>query len=236
MMKLWKNIRAAAAICLIGSSMAANELSDLMKMNALYGSKQELYMEFDITMTYANFHKKEEKQACILVKDNSKTYYKVMQIEYLNDDTYSLLVDHEQRLLVIDQSLKADETTKLMNKLGVSDMGDTTKLKAGYVVRYTDKQHHTIRLKPKSPTSEFEWIDIVLNSDYSLSRVSYSYRDDGSEGPKVTYYDVVYRKLRFKSEPRYLNAAKFIHPGKGALKPTGAIAAYRVVDKRKKTH
>jgi|GEM_PF-7114207 len=214
------------------NGLHADALDDLVRMNALYQKKTSLYMEFDLVLRYKNNRKTEEKHTCVLSQNANRTYYKALNTEYVNDGTNSFFLDHTQKLLIIGTSRDQEAMNAILSKPTGSFAGDSAKLMKEYSIQYVDTGRNTILLLPKEESSEFASIYITLNSDYSLSKIVYHYKEDKSKGVKITGYEITYRIQTFHAESKYFSSSKYASVKNDKIFPKKQYASYKIVDKR----
>lgn len=230
-----KLILIAGIVC-SAIALRANEIQDLLRMNSFYQSQKSLYMEFDVLLKYVDAPQNEERRSCLLTSDKTRSYYKVMHTEYVNDGKFSLFIDHAEKIAVVSDYENPEETEALLKKFSVSNSTDTAELKKQYTIRYIGGAHNAIRMLPKDKEDENESIDIYFNPDYSLSKVVYVMRDTREPGPRMTSYSVIYKKQQTRAETAYFDSGKYIRPKKGKLEAAPGLSGYKIIDKRKRTH
>ncbi len=212
------------------SRLWGDAMDDLLKMSALYSSKQELYMEFDLVLNYRNRTPAVEKHHCLLSQDGTRAYYRALNTEYVRDANYAVFIDHGQKLLIVGAG--TGETAPMTNAIK-QFTGDTALLRKEYQVRYAPNSANTVIMLPRGENSEFSEVHITLNSDYTMSRIVYHYKTkSGAKDVGLSSYSITYHKQHFRAETSYFSSARYVRIDQDRIVPKQNLASYKVIDKR----
>jgi len=104
-----------------------NEMADLLKLSEAYKTKNIL-LEFNIVLNYNN--KKQDSYSGKYCKNEKGFYYSVFHIETYSDEKYSVVVDKNQKLVIVGDAVNENagkEITAFLSTLK-TDSGAIGKL------------------------------------------------------------------------------------------------------------
>ncbi|MCE3226676.1 MAG: hypothetical protein K0S32_1227 [Bacteroidetes bacterium] len=209
------------------------ELEDLLKLSKTYSS-DNLSLEFKLDMNYSN--QKKQSYTGKYLKNKKGFYYSVIHIESFSDDVNSVVIDKDQKLIVVGNSLSSDKTGDEIKNMLSQFKFDSADVKNRYDLKYIANTNKLkkIAMNLKDEESEFESIEVTLMEDYTLSEIRYKFRKSTARN-YVTDYTITYTKQKLSGAVSIpVKLSNYIVLNGNSIKPVKAYEGYKLVDNRYK--
>lgn len=225
------------SVALATETPAEKARTDFQKVNSLYAStaSYSLDIQYSVFDNHTGGNLVEQK-AGKYIRYQDMSYSKLLDIETIVNPKRTIIVNHEDRFIVIADTKKTELSplqTDMGNLLGqcshitVQDVGST-------------ERHYTLSFSEEESESEFSKIELVINlTNYSIKKMTLYYNqemplteNDYYAKEKKPRLEIVYKtftpnaaiNVNLFSETAYVSEANAVYKGKGKC------AAYEVIN------
>jgi hypothetical protein len=234
-MKLIITTIIAGIFLLCPTQTLADEFSDLMRLRRVYNTKA-MFLEFKVDINYND--KKHEEYQGKYYKNSNGFCYNVFHVETFCNSKYSVIVDKNQKLLLVGDAAQVSSTDKEISNFISQLQTDTLSIKIAYDLKYVGDSKNTIKtisLVPKDEDNEFSSIEISINSDFTLSKIKYNYRTSEAK-THIANYIVTYQKQELKDNIKLPGGlSKYVEIKKSGISPSKTYSGYKIIDNRYKS-
>lgn len=216
-----------------------NVKQDVLKINEAYSKFNDLSMSI-IYNVYANASSSvpAESETGSFKQHGSLRYSRIKEIESLQNKEYLVVVDNEEKVIVVGNPVKFNP-----KKITMLDL-DTAFAKCSsvkFIDNSISQNGYKLMFKP-TIVSEFDAIDLYFNKkSFLVEKMVFYYRekikineaDENSvkEKPKL---EVIFSNMNFKTEPdiNFFSEGRFIEKKKGKYFPVSAYNQYNLIDQK----
>lgn len=216
-----------------------NVKEDVMKINEAYSKFIDLSMNITYNV-YANAASTlpAESETGSFKQHGNLRYSRIKEIESLQNKEYLVVVDNEEKIIVVGNPVKFNP-----GKITLLDL-DTAFAKCSSV-KFMDNNASQKGYKLMFKTnivSEFDAIDLYFNKkSFLVERMVFYYRErikineaDENSVKEKPRLEIIFSNMNFKtvSDINFFSEARFIEKKKGKYYPVSAYNQYNLIDQK----
>lgn len=227
-------------ICIMAmNTNSQNAKQDVLKINEAYSKFNDLSMSITYNV-YANAASSipAESETGSFKQHGSLRYSRIKEIESLQNKEYLVVVDNEEKIIVVGNPVKFNP-----KKITLLDL-DTAFAKCSsvkFIDNNTGQKGYKLMFK-QNIVSEFDAIDLYFNKkSFLVEKMVFYYRekikineeDENAvkEKPKL---EIIFSNMNFKTiaDINFFSEARFIEKKKGKYYPVSAYNQYNLIDQK----
>lgn len=222
-------------VCFVNAPVKAQDAAEeLKKISEWYLARQSFESSFDyILYTDAGRKKQVEKQQGLYCRSGNKTYMKGLATETMSNETYSVTVNHQEKMIMASKAAEAQKQGTEVDQADLLKQYTNASDKLTY--RKIDNSSSEISIQKEN--GPYAAVKVVYNHrQHILNELHLQFRNtDGinwTYGTKQPYLVIRYYGLKYdhKVSPSLFDEKRFITitAGTRKVKPAAAFARYQV--------
>lgn len=218
-------------LCFLNAT-AQDATAELQKISEWYLARQSFESSFDyILYTDAGMKKQVEKQQGMYCRTGNKSYMRGLATETMNNETYSVTVNHQEKMIL---------ASKTATKAGGTELDQAELLKhymAGtHTLSYKKLDNNNSEITIQKEAGPYAAVKVIYNhKQHILTELHLLFRNtDGinwSYGTKQPYLVIRYHGLKYdhRISPSLFDEKRFVTITAGSkVKPAPAFSRYQV--------
>jgi len=221
------------------NSFGQNAKQDVMKINEAYSKFNDLSMNISYNL-YKNYAATSpvETETGSYKQHGSLRYNKLKGTESLQNKEYLIIVDNEDKIIVVSNPVKFNPGKITMVDL---DKAFANCSSIQFIDNKTDQNGYKLTFK-QNIVSEFDAIDLYFNKkSFLVERIVFYYREKISVNPEdesslkeKPKLEIIFSNMNFKtiSDLTFFSEDRFIEKRQGKYYPVSTLHEYEVIDQK----
>jgi len=221
------------------SAKAQNAKEDIKKVNESYVKHKDLSMgiTYNVFAAYDDNVPMETSAGSYNQHGNAR-YNRLNEIESVQNSDFSLVIDHDEKMIVIGNPIKFNP-----GKIMLLDLDSALSMYSSvkYIDNNVSQKGYSMVFKPTA-ASEYDKVDMYFNAKtYLVERMVFYYRDKvqlkktnqdaPEEKPKL---EIIFSKISVEpvSDFKFYSAGRFVDKKNGKYVGVGECSSYKVINQK----